>query len=263
MTLGQRLREARKCAGYTQKQLAGMIGAKHNSVSNWENGLNMPDPPTIESICEVLRVTPNYLLMGDELGVASGDGFSMAEAALLKKYRGLDRDSRGAIDTLLDYYHGLASLKAVNLSTRESSRPISGSCDTTDAQGACRFEVLRGVISTQSVAAGTGTYLGPDAFDAISVQENGLTKKAAFYVPVAGDSMEPRFSDGDILIIERAPVGYGEIGIFTLEGQGFVKVRGKSELISLNPNYDPIPMSDDIICNGKVIGVLDPEWLAD
>jgi transcriptional regulator with XRE-family HTH domain len=62
-TFGSRLKEARKAKGFTQKQLADAIGAKHNSVSNWENDQNKPDPDTIELICGVLDIEPNYLLI--------------------------------------------------------------------------------------------------------------------------------------------------------------------------------------------------------
>lgn len=61
-TFGLRLKEARKAKGLTQKQLAETIGAKHNSISNWENDQNKPDPDTIELICGVLDIEPNYLL---------------------------------------------------------------------------------------------------------------------------------------------------------------------------------------------------------
>ena len=59
---GDRLKNARKLKGLTQKELADMINAKHNSVSNWENNHNKPDPDTIELLCGVLDVSPNYLL---------------------------------------------------------------------------------------------------------------------------------------------------------------------------------------------------------
>lgn len=68
MTFGARLRQARINAKMTQKELAGKIGAKHNSISNWENDQNKPDPDTIEYICGVLNITPNYLL-----GASSGE----------------------------------------------------------------------------------------------------------------------------------------------------------------------------------------------
>lgn len=60
MTFGERLRQARKEKKLTQKQLAITIGAAHNSISNWENDQNMPDPDTIQNLCWALNVQPNY-----------------------------------------------------------------------------------------------------------------------------------------------------------------------------------------------------------
>ena len=61
MTFGQRLRYARKQKRLTQKELATKINAAHNSISNWENDQNRPDPDTIQALCWALGVTPNYL----------------------------------------------------------------------------------------------------------------------------------------------------------------------------------------------------------
>lgn len=60
MTFGQRLRTARKSKKLTQKELASKINAAHNSISNWENDQNMPDPDTIQNLCWALEVEPNY-----------------------------------------------------------------------------------------------------------------------------------------------------------------------------------------------------------
>ncbi len=62
MTFGERLKKSRKAMNLTQKELANLINAKHNSISNWENNQNKPDPDTIELICGTLNITPNYLL---------------------------------------------------------------------------------------------------------------------------------------------------------------------------------------------------------
>ena len=62
LTFGEKIRDARKSQNLTQRQLAEIIGAKHNSVSDWENDKNKPDPDTIELLCGVLKITPNYLL---------------------------------------------------------------------------------------------------------------------------------------------------------------------------------------------------------
>lgn len=61
MTFGERLRKARKDKGFTQKQLADLIGAKHNSISDWENNKNRPDPDTIEYICGALEIPVSRL----------------------------------------------------------------------------------------------------------------------------------------------------------------------------------------------------------
>ena len=67
VSFGSNLKAARVKKGLTQKELAALIGAKHNSVSNWENDQNKPDPDLIEIICGVLEITPNYLFNSDTM----------------------------------------------------------------------------------------------------------------------------------------------------------------------------------------------------
>ena len=63
MTFGEKLRTARKMKKMTQKELASKINAAHNSISNWENDQNHPDPDTIQHLCWALDVTPNYFFL--------------------------------------------------------------------------------------------------------------------------------------------------------------------------------------------------------
>ena len=65
MTFGEKLRAARKEKKLTQKGLAELIHAAHNSISNWENNQNKPDPDTIQNLCWALGVTPNYFFLDD------------------------------------------------------------------------------------------------------------------------------------------------------------------------------------------------------
>ena len=72
--------------------------------------------------------------------------------------------------------------------------------------------------------------------------------------------MQPKFFDNDVLLIKNSPsILEGEIGIFILNGDSYVKKMGKGELISLNPAYSPIKLNefDDIRCVGKVLGKVD------
>lgn len=96
MTFGQRLRQSRTIKKMTQKQLATAVGAKHNSVSDWENDKNKPDPDTIELLCGVLEITPNYLLN------SSDDDVSPFEKEIIKKYRVLDSHGKEMVDFTLE-----------------------------------------------------------------------------------------------------------------------------------------------------------------
>ena len=90
-------------------------------------------------------------------------------------------------------------------------------------------------LSEQPAAAGKGIYLGPECFRTIYVKESEPVHRAAYAIPVSGDSMEPTYHDGDILLVSSEPAELGDIGIFTLDGQGYVKSLGDEVLISLNP----------------------------
>lgn len=99
LTFGEKIKNARKAKKLTQKQLAEKIGAAHNSISDWENDKNKPDPDTIESLCWVLEITPNYLL------ATSSDDFSPAEKLLIKMYNDLDPHGREMVDIVLNKEH--------------------------------------------------------------------------------------------------------------------------------------------------------------
>ena len=73
--------------------------------------------------------------------------------------------------------------------------------------------------------------------------------------------MEPTYHDSDLVFVhatEEIPVGH--IGAFYMAGQQWIKELGDGVLISHNPGYDPIPMRDDIRCQGLVLGVCDESY---
>lgn len=63
---GDKIRDARKAAGLTQRQLADKIGVSNTSISNWEQNLSRPDPDTIQHLCWALSVQPNYFFSGED-----------------------------------------------------------------------------------------------------------------------------------------------------------------------------------------------------
>jgi transcriptional regulator with XRE-family HTH domain len=53
---GPRLRELRKAAGLSQKELAEKIEASPNTVSQWETGVRGPDLETLVELAEFFGV---------------------------------------------------------------------------------------------------------------------------------------------------------------------------------------------------------------
>ena len=89
-----------------------------------------------------------------------------------------------------------------------------------------------------------------------------ITERADFILTVSGRSMEPEFYDGDKVLVRKQPDVYiGEIGIFTVNDNGYIKKKGSNRLISINKDYKDIYIteSDYFACNGLVIGKLDEE----
>ncbi|MFQ7726967.1 MAG: helix-turn-helix transcriptional regulator [Ruthenibacterium lactatiformans] len=112
-------------------------------------------------------------------------------------------------------------------------------------------------VSRQPSAAGLGVYLGRNHLRIHGAGQR-IDPPHSLRVPVSGDSMEPKFHDGDIALVNFEPAER-ETLLLTMDGLGYKKL-GDGVLISLNKKYKPIPMKEDIRVNGKVIGILDPEW---
>lgn len=112
----------------------------------------------------------------------------------------------------------------------------------------------------QSASAGNGNYIFDELPEWRTVPKNSKTKEADFMLMVSGDSMLPKFANGDIVLVKKTPsIFEGEIGIFYIDGDAFIKQMGSGELISLNPDYPNIAIKtcNDVRCFGQVIGVLD------
>lgn len=114
MTIGERVRSARKTLGLTLEEFGGRIGLKKNSVSQIENGHNELTDANAVSICREFNVREEWLRDGegemfepaaaDELdALAKEYGLSEGEKILIEHYVKLDESSRRAvIDFIID-----------------------------------------------------------------------------------------------------------------------------------------------------------------
>ena len=100
MTFGEKIKTARISKHYTQRQLAELINAKHNSISDWEKDKSKPDMDTVELICGALDLSPGYL-MGSTNTSAPNSELSDTYTELIELYSKLSEDSQKAIMQIL------------------------------------------------------------------------------------------------------------------------------------------------------------------
>jgi len=63
--IGKFILECRKAKKLTQSELAEKLNVTDKSVSNWENGRNMPDLSLFKPLCEILDISINDLISGE------------------------------------------------------------------------------------------------------------------------------------------------------------------------------------------------------
>lgn len=197
--------------------------------TNWKKGIS----PTLEmliKLSEELDVSIDYLVLGKEASLTPDEQKLVTNFSSLNqtnKIRILER-----IDTLLDLQ---------------------------DAENKPEIKMITIKHSIYKVSAGKGYWLEDEYWDTKDVPDTPESRKADFCLTIDGNSMEPIYHDKDIVLVKsQDSVDLGQIGIFTIENNGYIKKFGGDRLISLNDEYDDILFSDyasdDIHCNGLVIG---------
>ena len=237
--VGNRIKQCRERAGLSQKEFAERIGIKPSRAANWEAGTNRPDADMIGNICRVLSISADELLA---IPQKQNIKISDREYIGVKKYRALDSHGKELVDLVL---------------SAEYKRIQKVSLDETE-------KVIELDRYRLPVSAGTGIFdFGDGEKESIAVVANRYTEMADYVVTVRGDSMQPRYYDGDQLLIQCTEnLDIGEIGVYFVDGKTYVKQAGVGKLISLNPEYEPIDLSGaEVFPQGKVIGVLQPEWI--
>lgn len=111
MTFGDKLREARKNKGYTQEQIAHLLGIAKSTYTGYEKGVREPDLFKIKRLVEVLDVDSSWLLGVDD----SPSSITAAEYQAIKKYRALDERGKMAVDSTLAREYEISSRSAASV----------------------------------------------------------------------------------------------------------------------------------------------------
>lgn len=66
MTLGEKIKEARKQCGLSQEQLAEKMAVSRSAIAKWETDKGLPDVDNLKALAQLLNVSVDYLLDNGE-----------------------------------------------------------------------------------------------------------------------------------------------------------------------------------------------------
>lgn len=218
-----RLKDLRENAGMNMKEAADALGYKYMRYVNYEKGERTLNSEQLIKIADFYDVTIDYVLGRDD---------RVIKPPLVKKYEALDDVSRQVVDSVVDL---------------EMSR------------SAPEIAPLK-VIPLFPAAAGPGEPIEGNAIDKCEVHADSA---ADFAVRISGDSMEPQFKDGEIVLCRQKEAEAGDIAVIMVNGLLLVKqfvpgYGGQWYLRSLNRDradldYDHLPSNNDTVTGFGVV----------
>lgn len=256
----------------TAYQIAKSTGISESTISKWrKNPTSKIDVSVVQKIAAFYNITTSELL--DENQVSLSDSISEDKEQLLEYYNELDDlDKRSVLGKAEGLVEAARRRKAeLKAAAEEKNKPAPKAIPLPDPEldqseepdnedeEKIEDDYIYLDFPDLPVSAGAGIYMQDDHTEQIKVPSNGETIRANYALRVAGDSMEPRFFDGDIVLVQTQPsVEIGEVGIFILNGEAYIKKYGGDCLVSLNSKYKDIPISnnDSFYCKGKVFAKL-------
>lgn len=219
--IGEIIATRRKALGLSQSELAEIlcgdgIDVTNQAVSKWEKNSTLPNAKQFLALCRALEIDDIGGAFFDGCGGGILAGLNSAGRKKVAEYIQLLRDS--------GKYALMPEVPVVRLRTLP--------------------------LYTLAVSAGTGQFLDGEDYEMTEVGPE-VDDSANFGVRVSGDSMEPRFHDGQtVWVKQQRDLMTGEIGIFLYDGNAYLKqlMADGSTLVlhSLNPAYPNIPISPDL-----------------
>lgn len=213
-----------------------------------ENGTGKASYINICKICASLGITPDDLEHMVKENTIHELQISKEDSELLSKYRSLDPHGQQTVDIILD--RELARSGQL----RQSQERI------TELEN--REQIFNRLLSYYGRIAAAGKSYGFEDMicGTIEVPLTDENRHADFAIGVSGDSMEPDFTREDIVYVQKAThLDKDEIGIFQKDNCIYIKKVGDGVLLSINPDYDPIP-GEDVKVLGRVLGKIDEDY---
>ena len=254
----------------TNERLSEMTGIPLGTLSKILAGISdSPKLANVVAICDALGSSLEYVINGTP---ENTNNFTLerGEMRLIENYRMLDAHGKELVTLVLDKEkERITNMEYQDSAVDVYSKPAKASkiLPTVQSVGTKLSQretnTIRGlgkrsvVLYDLPVSAGVGVFLDSAGTDEIVIPDNERTRDADYALRISGNSMEPKYHDGDVLLVANSDaVEVGELGIFVLDGNGYFKVYGGDRLVSMNRSYGDILLKDfeNISCVGRVVG---------
>lgn len=263
-----KLKEGRLSKGLKQSDVTRFTSIKNTTLSNYENGVTEPDIDTFLQLCELYDLDYAEIL-GEAYGLSiQGSDFDIkpSEIEHIKKYRLIskkDADGKALVDSTVDYLcdkiNQFATKDALIAELEAAGQPSAARqiISLIDFQPHVD-NVSRTVEYFRSASAGDGIFImGNEGTEQVMIPDVPGASEADYAIKISGTSMEPDYHDGDVaLVSQTSEMRYGDVGIFVVNGNAYIKEYRKKELVSRNPKSPNVIVAehDNIVCMGKVVG---------
>lgn len=253
MTFGNRLALLREEHGFhTRKSFAEKIGIPETTLRNYETDAREPGHTFLKQMSDFFEVSTDYLLgITAERERRSAYQLKSSEFEHIERYRSLDSYGQQTVDMIMDREFKRTA------QVRDSQAQIA----ELESQINLRYTPKHLLAYYGRIAAAGKSYGFEDILcGTIEVDLTDENQKADYAIGVSGNSMEPDYTGDDIVYVQKAThLEKDDIGIFQKDNCIYIKKVGDGELVSINPDYGPIP-GEDVKILGKVLGKLNGDY---
>lgn len=238
MNVGERIKQRRKDLKMSADELATSVGVSRSTIFRYEKGdIEKVGPDVLKKIADKLNVSPADLMGWDDTPVQE---LKIPTSPLVQKI----------------------TEKVVKLSTPRKQKVLNYANEQLKEQNNKVIMIEEKLFEYrvfEKLSAGTGfSYFNDGNYDTVFYDKD-LDHDFASWV--FGDSMEPKYMNGEVVLIKETGFDYdGAVYAVEWDGQTYIKKVYKEKdglrLVSINNKYKDkfAPFEEDPRIIGKIVG---------
>lgn len=241
MNVGERIKQRRKALKISADELAESVGVSRSTIFRYEKGdIEKVGPEVLKKIADKLNVSPGDLMGWED----NQQELKIPTSPIVQKI----------------------TEKVIKLTTNRKQKVLNYATEQLSEQSNEAISLEEHLVEYkvyEKLSAGTGfSYFDDGNYDTVFYNKD-LDHDFASWV--FGDSMEPKYKNGDVALIKETGFDYdGAVYAVEWDGQTYIKKVYREEdglrLVSLNSKYKDkfAPYDEDPRIIGKIVDNFTP-----